>query len=202
MPAKVLVNLQQAATYITQLSQAQSIDCVANWTTIEMFHFIYTYFSMTHAHDKMDQASPTFLHCIQLDDGWGPRNEATMKGRQSSKSRNLWEYMGPRKTFEFFEFLRSDLRPLKLNKQTSYTVKQCTYSYTSSDLEPLQWKQLYLIFPALKHVSTSLTQPPQVWKVNFGTFTALKQACMCPTGPARRWKQLYLIFPGHPKTLC
>ena len=46
---------------------------------------------------------------------------------------------------------------------------------------PQQWKQLYLIFPALKHESTSIVQPLQLWKLDFRIFLVMKDACRTST---------------------
>ena len=56
---------------------------------------------------------------------------------------------------------------------------------TSSTGHQRQWIQLSLIFPALKQVSTGITPPVQLWKLNFRTCTALKQVCTTSTGLLR-----------------
>ena len=47
-------------------------------------------------------------------------------------------------------------------------------------------KRLYLIFPALKQVSTSITQPLQLSKLNCSKFLVPKHACTPYTGPPRK----------------
>ena len=50
-------------------------------------------------------------------------------------------------------------------------------------------KRLYLIFPALKQVSTSITQPIQLSKLNRSKFLVPKHACTPYTGPPRKWNK-------------
>ena len=59
---------------------------------------------------------------------------------------------------------------------------------------PRQWKQHYLIFPALNQEFISIAQPLHFSKLTFRTFLVPKHDHTTSTGPPWKWKRLHLIF--------
>ena len=61
-----------------------------------------------------------------------------------------------------------------------------------------QWKHLYLILPALKHGSITITRSLQLWEVNLSNFMAVKEVCTSSTWPAQctAVKRVYVSFPA------
>ena len=71
--------------------------------------------------------------------------------------------------------------------RTSWQWKRCVRA--PHDLHSaLQWKGVYVSFPALKPSSTIITRPLQLWKVNLWTFMAVKYTCTSSTGLAWQCK--------------
>ena len=86
-------------------------------------------------------------------------------------------------------------RLLKLSFLRSPGSKTCLHNL-HGHWTPRQWKRPYLIFPALKEESTSITQPLQLSKLNFVTFLVQEHTRTTSTGPPQEWKWIYLIFPA------